>query len=85
MPQKKRSSMSMVQRTAKIEELMEKVGGRFALTVLIQKRIKELNSQKAAPLVEGDFEYQVDLVLREIEEGKIWLADGGEVRKKSKR
>ena len=68
--------MDMIERTAKIDRLIEKVGGQFLLTVLIQKRIRELVQEKAAPKIDRsieDYEYLVDLVLDEIEQGKITL------------
>ena len=66
--------MDMIERTGKIEQLIELVGGRFQLTVLIQKRIKELN-QGSRPLVNVKTTYPVDIVLAEIEAGKIALVD----------
>lgn len=77
MPKKKPLSVDMVERTAKIEQLIEKVGGRFTLTVLIQKRIKEIN-QGSRPLINDNYQYLVDLVLKEIEEDKIALVDADE-------
>jgi len=56
----------------RIEEAIEKVGGRFKLTVLIQKRLQELN--KGAPrLVETDSKNLIDVVLDEILNDKIYL------------
>ena len=56
------------------EELVQKVGGKFALTTLLQKRMVELN-RGSAPLVEVDGNRR-DLrriVCKEILEGKIEL------------
>lgn len=57
------------------EELVRKVGGKFALTSLLQKRLVELN-RGDRPLVEVDGE-EVDsrrIACQEILEGKIQLA-----------
>ncbi|MDY6914457.1 MAG: DNA-directed RNA polymerase subunit omega [Planctomycetota bacterium] len=57
----------------KSEEIVNKVGGKFMLTVLIQKRIVEL-VQGARPLVErpGGMT-DMELVIQEILEGKIGI------------
>jgi len=53
------------------EELIKKVGGKFKLTALIQRRIKEL-VHGARPLVEPEpGETDLEVVVREIREGKI--------------
>jgi len=53
------------------EELMKKVGGKFKLTALIQRRIKEI-VHGARPLVEReDGMTDLEVVVREIREGKI--------------
>ena len=77
MAKQKPLTVDMVERTAKIEKLIDKVGGRFTLTVLIQKRIKEIN-QGSRPLIKENYDYLVDLVLREIEEDKIALVGADE-------
>ena len=53
------------------EDLKDKVGGRLELSVLLQKRIREL-MDGAPPLVqvEGDM---FDVALHEVKEGKIYL------------
>ena len=56
----------------KEEEIVRKVGGRFKLSTLIQKRMVQLN-QGARPLVET---YETDkkaIVLKEILQDKIFL------------
>lgn len=58
------------------EELVRRMGGKFALTTLLQKRMVELN-RGAAPLVEFDGNKR-DLrriACQEIMEGKIELTD----------
>lgn len=57
------------------EKLVKKVGGKFALTTLLQKRMVELN-RGAAPLVKvhGDKRDLRRIVCQEILEGKIELA-----------
>ena len=57
----------------KIEAAMAKVGGRFRLTVLIQKRIRELH-RGAPKLVECTSPDLLDVVLEEILQDKISLA-----------
>lgn len=52
------------------EDLTNKVGGRFKLTALIQKRWREL-MMGARPMVEPGDMTAMELVIREIEEGKI--------------
>lgn len=53
-----------------IDELAEKFGGRFKLTVLIQKRLKEL--VKGSPkLVETEDRNLIKIVLEEIRQGKV--------------
>ena len=62
------------------EELIEKAGGKFALTSLLQKRVVELN-RGAPPLVEMD-PHEKNLrrvACREILEGKISLAPLDEI------
>jgi DNA-directed RNA polymerase subunit omega len=55
----------------KSEEIVRKVGGRFKLTALIQKRVLEL-IQGARPLVERDPGMtDLEVVIREILEDKI--------------
>ena len=53
------------------EDLKDKVGGRLELSVLLQKRIRDL-MDGAPPLVqiEGDM---FDVALHEVKEGKIYL------------
>jgi len=57
------------------EALIRKVGGKFALTTLLQRRMVELN-RGAPPLVrvEGDNPTLRQIVCREILEGKVALA-----------
>ena len=64
--------MEMRDSRVRIEEALDKVGGRFKLTVLIQKRVQELN--KGAPrLVETESKNLIDVVLDEILADKIYL------------
>ncbi len=55
-----------------IDELEEKVGGRFLLTALLQKRIRELVAG-APRLVEIRSENPIDIAIEEIRAGKIDL------------
>ncbi len=55
----------------KSEEIVEKVGGRFKLTALIQKRLVEI-TQGARPLVEREQGMtNMEVVIQEILEDKI--------------
>ena len=62
------------------EELVRKVGGKFKLTSLLQKRLVELN-RGAPPLIkaEGDGWTPRRIVYEEILRGKIELAPRGEI------
>ncbi|MFK7778026.1 MAG: DNA-directed RNA polymerase subunit omega [Gimesia sp.] len=62
----------------KEEEIVNKVGGRFKLSSLIQKRIVAIN-RGARPLVDLQTENQLEIVVREIMEDKIYLDQSGEV------
>jgi len=57
---------------SKIHELAKKVGGRFRLASLIQKRLLELNRGQRR-LVDGEFGSPLYVVMSEIEGGKITL------------
>ena len=54
------------------EEVVRKVGGRFKLSTLIQKRLVAINSG-ARPLVESKSENKIQLVIQEILQDKIYL------------
>ena len=56
----------------KEEEIVRKVGGRFKLSTLIQKRMVQLN-QGARPLVETNSSDKMTIVLQEIQSDKIYL------------
>ena len=55
---------------SELDAMAEKFGGRFKLTVLIQKRVKEL-VKGAARLVETDHKNLIDVALEEIRQGKL--------------
>ncbi len=60
------------------EDLIEKVGGRFMLVALLQKRVRELR-KGAKPLVRveyADREKYKQIAVREIWEGKITFEIG---------
>jgi len=52
------------------DELMDKVGGRFKLTALIQRRWLQL-LQGARPMVDPKGLTEMEVVIKEILEGKI--------------
>lgn len=56
----------------KNEDIINKVGGRFRLTALIQKRMIELN-RGARPLVERGNRTDMEVVVDEIQQGKIYI------------
>ncbi len=56
----------------KLQNLCNKVGGRFKLTVLLQKRVKELVNG-APPLVETQSENYIEIAIMEVEQDKIDL------------
>ncbi len=56
----------------KEEEIVRKVGGRFKLSTLIQKRLVQLN-QGARPLIETHLKDKMAIVLQEILQDKIFL------------
>ena len=63
----------------KEEEIVNKVGGRFKLSTLMQKRMIQLN-QGSRPLVEVDTKNKMEIVLQEILQDKIFLDMSGEVQ-----
>ena len=58
----------------KSDEIVNKVGGRFRLTALIQKRIAEL-IDGSRPLVERNGMSDLEVVIEEIMQDKITLED----------
>ncbi len=56
----------------KSEEIVQKVGGRFKLCALIQRRLKHL-MDGARPLVERDGRTDLEIVIDEILQDKITL------------
>ena len=60
----------------KSEELVNKVGGRFKLTALVQKRLAEL-LQGSRPLIkETEGKTMLEIVIQEILQDKIAVDDG---------
>ncbi|MBT3890193.1 MAG: DNA-directed RNA polymerase subunit omega [Planctomycetaceae bacterium] len=62
----------------KEEAIVEKVGGRFKLSTLIQKRIVQLK-QGSRPLVDMPADNLMELVLQEILQDKITLDTDNQV------
>ncbi len=54
------------------EEIIKKVGGRFKLSTLIQKRMVQLNGG-ARPLVDAKNDNKMQVVINEILQDKIYL------------
>ncbi len=63
----------------KEEAIVNKVGGRFKLSTLIQKRLVQLN-RGSRPLVELATEDKMEIVIHEILQDKISLTLSNEVR-----
>ncbi len=63
----------------KEEEIVNKVGGRFKLSTLIQKRLVAINGG-ARPLVNVDTKDKMEIVVQEILQDKIYLDAASEVQ-----
>ena len=63
----------------KEEQIVNKVGGRFKLYTLIQKRLVALNGG-SRPLVDLQTDNKLEIVVREIMEDKIYLDAASKVR-----
>ena len=59
----------------KSDEIVKKVGGRFRLTALIQRRLGEL-IDGARPLVDRNGMSDLEVVVQEIMQDKITIDDG---------
>ena len=55
----------------KSDDIVRKMGGRFKLTALIQRRLKELIIDGARPLVERRGRTELEVVIEEILQDKI--------------
>ncbi len=55
----------------KNDDIVKKFGGRFKLTALIQRRLKELVVDGARPLVDREGRTDLELVVEEILQDKI--------------
>ena len=58
----------------KHDELINKYGGRFQLTALIQKRWRQL-MQGARPMIDAENLTDLEVVVKEIMEGKVTVDD----------
>ena len=54
------------------EEIVKKIGGRFKLSTLIQKRLVQINGG-ARPLVDPKNDNKMQIVINEIMQDKIYL------------
>jgi DNA-directed RNA polymerase subunit omega len=61
------------------EQIVNKVGGRFKLSTLIQKRLVALNAG-SRPLVDLDTTDKLKIVIQEIMQDKIFLDTSANVR-----
>ncbi len=53
------------------DEIVEKIGGRFKLCALIQRRLREIAVDGARPLVEREGRTDLEVVIEEIVQDKI--------------
>jgi len=63
----------------KEEAIVTKVGGRFKLSTLIQKRLVQLN-RGSRPLVDLNSDDRMEIVIQEILQDKIYLTTSGELK-----
>ncbi|MEX2316827.1 MAG: DNA-directed RNA polymerase subunit omega [Pirellulales bacterium] len=63
----------------KEEQIVNKVGGRFKLSTLIQKRLVALNAG-ARPLVDIGSDDKLEIIVQEILQDKIYLDMSNEVK-----
>ena len=64
----------------KSDEIINKVGGRFKLTALVQKRLGEL-LQGARPLIkDAENKTMLEIVVQEILQDKITIDDGSSTK-----
>ncbi|MDA7951649.1 MAG: DNA-directed RNA polymerase subunit omega [Pirellulaceae bacterium] len=63
----------------KEEEIINKVGGRFRLSILMQKRLVQLNAG-SRPLAETKEPNNMAIVIQEILQDKIYLDDAEELQ-----
>ncbi|MCH8045503.1 MAG: DNA-directed RNA polymerase subunit omega [Planctomycetes bacterium] len=61
------------------EKIVEKVGGRFKLSTLIQKRLVQINAG-SRPLVDMDTDNMMAIVVQEIVQDKIYLDNARKVQ-----
>ncbi len=61
------------------EKIVDKVGGRFKLSTLIQKRLVQINAG-SRPLVDMDTDNMMAIVVQEIIQDKIYLDRAKEVQ-----
>ena len=61
------------------DEIIQKVGGRFKLSTLIQKRLVQLNAG-SRPLIDLDTDNKMEIVIQEIVQNKIYLDTSMEVK-----
>lgn len=67
----------------KDNEVLNKVGGRFKLSALIQKRMVELVEGGRPLIADTEGMTQMEIVVQEIKEGKIILDESGDEKKPS--
>ena len=63
----------------KEEAIVNKVGGRFKLSTLIQKRLVQIN-RGGRPMVDMHSDDKMEIVIQEILQDKIYLTQTGELK-----
>ena len=63
----------------KIQEAQERFGGPFAMTAILQKRVREI-VQGSRPLIETDKTRPIDIALDELLANRLTLESGDEER-----
>jgi len=63
----------------KEERIVNKVGGRFKLSTLIQKRMVALNAG-ARPLINSDSDDKLEIIVQEILQDKIFLDTSNQLK-----
>ena len=69
----------MIESCSKRKRIVNKVGGRFKLSTLIQKRLVALNAG-ARPLVDIGSDDKLEIIVQEILQDKIYLDTSDEVK-----
>ena len=61
------------QAAIKLDDLADKIGGRYRLTYLVAQRLRSVNAGAPLLVERHEGESLLASVCREVEEGKVWL------------